>query len=49
MFDEEGMAPSALSEMTGLTRGAISKLIARLVDKRFVSREERSDDRRFQA
>ena len=42
------MAPSQLAAMTGLTRGAASKLVDRLVVKEFVAREERQDDRRYQ-
>jgi len=48
MFDREEMAPSALAESTGLTRGAISKLIDRMVGKRLVSRKGSSHDRRYQ-
>lgn len=42
------LTPSVLAEKTGLTRGAISKLVDRLLHKKLVTREERSDDRRFQ-
>jgi DNA-binding MarR family transcriptional regulator len=48
MFERESMAPSSLAEITGLTRGAVSKLVDRLVDKNLISREDCSDDRRFQ-
>ena len=48
MFDSPSTSPSALATSTGLTRGAISKLIDRLVQKSFVSRAEASGDRRFQ-
>jgi DNA-binding MarR family transcriptional regulator len=48
IFDTDEMPPSALAEQTGLTRGAISKLIERLVSKKLVSRKEGSDDRRYQ-
>jgi DNA-binding MarR family transcriptional regulator len=48
MFGEEEMAPSGLAERMGMTRGAISKLVERLVGKRLVSREGSSEDRRFQ-
>ena len=48
MFDASTTSPSALAAATGLTRGAISKLIDRLVQKDLVSRAEAADDRRFQ-
>lgn len=41
-------SPSTVAELTGLTRGAISKLIARLLEKQFVTRKEFSGDRRYQ-
>jgi DNA-binding MarR family transcriptional regulator len=49
MFEHDGVAPSELAEAIGLTRGAISKLIERLLEKRLVTREESSEDRRFQS
>ena len=48
IFDTDEMPPSTLAEQTGLTRGAISKLIERLVVKKLVSRKEGSEDRRYQ-
>jgi DNA-binding MarR family transcriptional regulator len=48
MFDSTSTSPSALAAATGLTRGAVSKLIDRLVQKNLVSRAEASGDRRFQ-
>jgi DNA-binding MarR family transcriptional regulator len=48
MFDSPSTSPSALATATGLTRGAVSKLIDRLVLKNLVSRTEASGDRRFQ-
>jgi DNA-binding MarR family transcriptional regulator len=48
MFDSPSTSPSALATATGLTRGAVSKLIDRLVQKSLVSRAEASGDRRFQ-
>ncbi len=41
-------SPSAVAELTGLTRGAVSKLIERLLQKGFVTRRESSRDRRYQ-
>lgn len=48
MYGGDSMSPSVLAELTGMTRGAASKLIDRLVTKKLVSREGRSDDRRYQ-
>lgn len=41
-------SPSAVAELTGLTRGAVSKLISRLVAKELVTRRESGSDRRYQ-
>ena len=48
MYDEEEMVPSVLAEKIGMTRGAASKLIDRLLAKRLVTRRDRTDDRRYQ-
>ena len=48
MYDKDEISPSVLAEQTGMTRGAVSKLIDRLVAKKLVTRRDRSDDRRFQ-
>ncbi len=49
MYDsDEHTSPSAVAELTGLTRGAVSKLIDRLLAKQLVTREEAADDRRYQ-
>lgn len=45
---DEIMSPSHVAELTGLTRGAVSKLIDRLLAKELVSRAESSGDRRYQ-
>lgn len=45
---EENTSPSAVAEITGLTRGAVSKLIDRLLHKGLVTRAESSADRRYQ-
>jgi DNA-binding MarR family transcriptional regulator len=42
------VAPSALAEALGLTRGAVSKLIDRLLAKKLVSRTAGTGDKRFQ-
>ena len=48
MFDGDTTSPSALANKTGLTRGAVSKLIDRLLRKKLVTRAEAAGDRRFQ-
>lgn len=49
LFEYAGdISPSAIAELTGLSRGAISKLIERLLQKDLLSRAEASDDRRYQ-
>lgn len=49
MYSEEGStSPSRIADLTGLTRGAISKLVERLVQKDLVDRTEASGDRRYQ-
>jgi DNA-binding MarR family transcriptional regulator len=48
MYDREEIAPSVLADLTGMTRGAASKLIDRLLAKQLVTRQDRTDDRRFQ-
>lgn len=45
---DDTTSPSAVAELTGLTRGAVSKLITRLLEKGLVHRRESSDDRRYQ-
>jgi DNA-binding MarR family transcriptional regulator len=45
---DDTTSPSAVAELTGLTRGAVSKLITRLLEKGLVSRRESSSDRRYQ-
>lgn len=46
---DEAMAPSDLAEITGLTRGAISKLVDRLLKKKLLSRKDSATDRRYQS
>jgi len=48
MFERDGTAPSDLAELTGLTRGAISKLADRLIAKKLLARTYAKDDRRYQ-
>ena len=49
MYGMDAVTPSVLAEQIGMTRGAISKLIDRLLEKQMVTREECSDDRRIQS
>ena len=49
MFDEEEISPGVVAERIGMTRGGVSKLVDRLVGKELVTRQDRSDDRRFQS
>lgn len=46
LYDAERIAPSLLAERIGMTKGAISKLADRLVQKGFVERDAVPDDRR---
>lgn len=44
----ETTSPSIVAEFTGFTRGAVSKLIERLLKKGLVTRAEADRDRRYQ-
>ncbi|PWR18983.1 MarR family winged helix-turn-helix transcriptional regulator [Zavarzinia compransoris] len=48
LYDEAAVAPSALAEKMGLTRGAISKLADRLQAKGLAERGDHPGDRRGQ-
>ncbi|ASG23204.1 MarR family winged helix-turn-helix transcriptional regulator [Nitrospirillum viridazoti] len=48
LYDVERLAPSVLAERMGMTKGAISKLADRLVEKGLVRREANLEDRRGQ-
>jgi DNA-binding MarR family transcriptional regulator len=48
LYDADETSPSALADAAGMTRGAASKLVERLLVKRLLTRQGRSDDRRFQ-
>jgi DNA-binding MarR family transcriptional regulator len=48
LYDHESLAPSALAEQLGLTRGAITKLADRLIAKGLVARHAGQADRRYQ-
>jgi DNA-binding MarR family transcriptional regulator len=49
MFEDEETSPGVLAERIGMTRGGVSKLVERLLNKGLVTRRERADDRRFQS
>jgi DNA-binding MarR family transcriptional regulator len=46
--NDDKTSPGVVAELTGLTRGAVSKLIDRLLHKGLVTRTESSEDRRYQ-
>jgi DNA-binding MarR family transcriptional regulator len=48
LLDSGKANPSEVAKQLGMTRGAISKLVERLVQKNLVSRETGEEDRRFQ-
>ncbi len=49
LFDGEDVNPSQLANTLGMTRGAISKLVDRLVAKRLIKCSVEKNDRRFQS
>ena len=46
--DADSTSPSHVADLTGLSRGAVSRLIERLLQKGLVIRREAAGDRRFQ-
>jgi DNA-binding MarR family transcriptional regulator len=48
LCDFESLAPTPLAEQMGMTKGAITKLASRLVEKGLVKREANPDDKRAQ-
>lgn len=49
MYGADGTtSPSVIAGLTGMSRGAISKLVTRLLEKGLVARRESADDRRYQ-
>jgi DNA-binding MarR family transcriptional regulator len=48
LFDSGGVNPSQIADKIGLTRGAISKLVDRLVGKKLVLCRAEKTDRRYQ-
>jgi len=49
LHDVESLAPTPLAERMGMTKGAITKLASRLVEKKLVKREANPDDKRAQS
>lgn len=49
LFGREAVAPSELAERLGMTRGAVSKLVDRLVAKSLVGKTAGRGDRRYQS
>jgi len=49
LFDADNANPSEIAEKLGMTRGAISKLVDRVVAKRLVKCTVEKGDRRFQS
>ena len=49
LYDGDGVAPSVLAVRMGMTRGAISKLADRLIEKRLVARLPHPQDGRAQS
>jgi len=45
---DDSTSPGEIAALTNLTRGAISKLITRLLEKGLVHRQESAEDRRYQ-
>ena len=48
MYEAGETSPSRLAASSGLTRGAVSKLVDRLVQKKLATRAEADEDRRYQ-
>jgi DNA-binding MarR family transcriptional regulator len=48
LYETVAIAPSGLAERLGMSRGAISKLADRLIDKLLVAREANAEDARAQ-
>jgi DNA-binding MarR family transcriptional regulator len=48
LYDDPSLGPSQLSEMLGMTRGGVTKLVDRLVEKQLLTRKAGTDDKRAQ-
>src|SRR3546814_9220557 len=46
LYDADALAPTALADKMGMTKGAISKLAERLLDKSLVARSDNPNDKR---
>lgn len=46
LYEEDGIAPSLLAERMGMTKGAISKLADRLLEKGYIERQANARDGR---
>jgi MarR family transcriptional regulator, lower aerobic nicotinate degradation pathway regulator len=49
LYEVEQIAPTALADRMGLTKGAVSKLADRLVEKGLVRRDANTEDKRAQS
>ena len=49
IYERDEMSPSVLADFMGVTRGAASKLVDRLFERKLITRKGRDDDRRFQS
>ncbi len=45
---DDTTSPGSVADLTGLSKGAVSKLISRLLEKGLVTRKEAHNDRRYQ-
>ena len=46
LYGSDAIAPSVLADRMGMTKGAISKLAGRLLEKRLIERDDNPDDKR---
>jgi DNA-binding MarR family transcriptional regulator len=46
LYESDGLAPTCVAEQMGMTRGAISKLADRLIEKDMLARADNPDDKR---
>jgi DNA-binding MarR family transcriptional regulator len=48
LYDTNGLPPTMLADRLGMTKGAVTKLADRLIEKKLVQRKANPDDRRAQ-
>lgn len=48
LYDDPSLGPSQFAEMLGMTRGGVTKLVDRLVEKQLLTRRTSVDDKRAQ-